>query len=96
MIRPLDDNVVIEPKKPEEKSESGLHIPASTQRKQDINEGVVVALGPGKLNFKTGERLGFYVKVGDRVIYNWGGADVEIDKKKFRILHESDILAIID
>lgn len=96
MLRPLDDNVVIEPKKPDEKTETGILLPNARHQTQEVNEGTVVALGPGKLNIKTGERLAFFVKVGDRVLYNWGGSDVEINKKKFRILHESDILAVID
>ena len=52
--------------------------------------------GPGKL-LDSGKRGEMSVKVGDEVFYGkYAGTGVEIDGKKYVILRETDILAIIE
>jgi len=94
-IHPLDDRVVVEPSEPEEKTRGGIVLPDSAREKP--LQGTVVAVGPGKLMEKTGQRGKMSVKVGDRVIYGkYSGTEVELDGEEYVILRESDILAIQD
>ena len=56
---------------------------------------IVIAVGPGRMN-NEGKILPMSVKVGDKVLINWGGQDVEIGKDKYRVLLQGDILAIME
>lgn len=88
MIKPLADRVVIEPQEAQTKTASGLFIPDTAKEKPQ--QGVVVAAGPGK-NDEPME-----VKVGDVVLYGkYAGTEVTVDDKKYLIVKQSDILAII-
>ena len=88
MIRPLADRVVIEPKEAETKTAAGLYIPYTAKEKPQ--QGTVVAAGPGKKDEE------MEVKVGDVVLYGkYSGTEVTVDDKKYLIMKQSDILAII-
>ena len=90
-LRPLDDRVVVEAADAEEKTAGGILLPDTA--KQKPQQGKVIAVGPGKLSDK-GVRLLLSVKVGDTVLYGkYGGSDVEVNSREFKILRESDILA---
>ena len=92
-IRPLEDRVVVEPFEAEEKTAGGIVLP-DTAREKPLR-GKVIAVGPGRLLEKTGERVPVGVKVGDRVVYGkYSGTEIEIDGEEFVILRESDILAV--
>lgn len=88
MIKPLADRVVIEPKEAETKTASGLYIPDTEKEKPQ--QGVVAAAGPGKKD------EAMEVKVGDVVLYGkYAGTEVTVDGKKYLIVRQSDILAIL-
>lgn len=87
-IKPLADRVVVEPLPAEEKTKAGIIIPDTAKEKPQ--EGVVVAVGPGKKDEP------MTVKVGDRVLYGkYAGTEIHIDGKDYLIMRESDIYAII-
>jgi chaperonin GroES len=93
-LRPLDDRIVIEQSEAEEKTIGGIILPDTAKEKPQI--GKVVATGPGKL-LDDGKRGRMSVKKNDEVIYaKYIGSEVEIDGEKFVVLHESDILGIIE
>jgi len=93
-IKPLDDRIVVEQCEAEEKTAGGIVLPDTAKEKPQ--RGTVVATGPGKL-LDSGERGQMSVKVGDEVFYGkYAGSDVEIDRKKYVILRENDVLAIIE
>lgn len=88
MIKPLQDRVLIEPKEAETKTAGGLYIPDTAKEKPQ--QGTVIAAGPGK----TDEPM--EVKVGDTVLYGkYAGTEVSFEGKKYLIVKQSDILAII-
>lgn len=88
MIKPLADRVVIEPQEAQTRTAAGLYIPDSAKEKPQ--QGVVVAAGPGKKDEP------MEVKVGDVVLYGkYAGTEVSVDDKKYLIVKQSDILAII-
>ncbi|MBR6055015.1 MAG: co-chaperone GroES [Bacteroidales bacterium] len=88
MIKPLQDRVVVEPKEAETKTAAGLYIPDTAKEKPQ--QGTVVAAGPGKKDEP------MEVKVGDDVLYGkYAGTEVTIGDKKYLIVKQSDILAIL-
>ena len=88
MIKPLADRVLIEPKEAETKTASGIYIPDTAKEKPQ--QGTVLAAGPGK---KDEPRE---VKVGDQVLYGkYSGTEVTVEDKKYLIVKQSDILAIL-
>jgi chaperonin GroES len=93
-LRPLDDRVVIKQSEAEEKTSGGIILPDTAKEKPQI--GKIVAVGPGK-TLDDGKRGKMTVKKNDEVIYaKYIGSEVEIDREKFVVLHESDILGIIE
>src|SRR3954468_18465017 len=89
--RPLDDRVVVEPLEAEEKTTGGILLPDTA--KQKPQRGRVVAVGPGKL-LDSGSRHALAVVKGDEVIFGkYSGNDIEVSRKEYKILRESDILA---
>lgn len=94
-IKPLGDHVVIKLVKEEEITASGIVLP-DTVDKEKKAEGVIVAVGPGKL-LDSGARGTMEVKVGDRVlIKKWGGDEVEVEKVEYKIVSQEDILAVLE
>jgi chaperonin GroES len=93
-ISPLDDRVVIEQSEAEERTSGGIYLPE--QAKEKPTRGKVVAAGPGKL-LDSGNRGKMSVKIGDEVFYGkYSGTEVEVTGKKYTVLRESDILAVIE
>ena len=88
MIKPLADRVLIEPKEAETKTASGIFIPDTA--KEQPQQGTVLAVGPGKKDEP------MEVKVGDVVLYGkYSGTEVAVEEKKYLIVKQSDILAIL-
>jgi chaperonin GroES len=93
-LKPLDDRIVIKQSDAEEKTAGGIILPDAAQEKPQI--GKVVAIGPGKL-LDDGKRAKMSVKKKDEVIYaKYVGSDIEIDREKYVILRESDVLGIVE
>jgi len=92
-LKPLGDRVLVEPVEEKEVKKGGIIIPDTAKEKPQ--EGVVRALGTGKTD-DDGKKVPFEVKVGDRVLISkYGGTEVKIEGKEFKLLNSDDILAII-
>ena len=93
-LRPLADRVVIKPVEREEVTKSGIVLPDTAKEKPQ--EGIIEAVGNGRYNERTGERIKLDVAVGDRVMYaKYAGSEVKIDDVDYLILSEKDILAVV-
>jgi len=93
-LRPLDDGVVVKQLEAKEKTIGGIYLPEGAKEKPQI--GKVIAVGPGKVA-DDGKRKAMSVKKGDRIVYGkYMGSEVEIDKEKYVILRENDILGIVE
>jgi chaperonin GroES len=93
-LKPLDDRVVIRQSEAEEKTTGGIILPDTAKEKPQI--GKVIATGPGRL-LDDGKRSKMSVKKKDDVLYaKYSGSDVEIEREKYVILKESDILGIVE
>jgi len=95
ILKPLYDNIVIKPLEKEEKTKSGIILPDS-ETKEKPERGEVIAVGDGKIK-DNGEIQKLTVKIGDKVLFkNYIPSEIELEDKKYLILRESDILAILE
>ena len=93
-VKPLDDRVVVQPLEAEEKTAGGIVLPDSAKEKPQ--KGTVVAVGPGKL-LDSGKRIEVAVRKGDVVLYGkYSGSDIKIEGEELKILHETDLLGIVE
>lgn len=93
-VKPLGDRVLVEPVEEKETKKGGIIIPDTAKEKP--MEGVVRALGTGKTD-DDGKKVPFEVKVNDRVLISkYGGTEIKVDGKEYKILGADDILAILD
>lgn len=95
MFKPLSNHLFIEPIEENKTTKSGIVLPDTAEKEKPIR-GKVVAVGPGKFNEK-GYRIPMSVKVGDVVLFKkYGPDEIEVDRKKYLVGDEEDILAIIE
>lgn len=93
-LRPLGDRVWIEPIEEAEVTQSGLYLPETA--KERPQRGRILAVGPGERD-KQGEYIPMDVKVGDIVLFaKYAGTEVKLGTEKYKLLRQSDILAIIE
>jgi chaperonin GroES len=94
-LRPLGDRVIVEPLEGEEKTASGLLLPETAKEKPQ--EGLIVAAGPGRWDDEGKKRLEMEVKLNDKVIFaKYSGSEVKLGEKKYLIMSEKDILAVVE
>jgi chaperonin GroES len=92
-VKPLGDRVLVQPVEDKEVKKGGIIIPDTAKEKP--TEGVVVALGTGKTD-DNGKKVPFEVKEGDRVLISkYGGTEIKLDGKEYKILNCDDILAVL-
>ncbi len=94
-IKPLSDNILIEPVSQEEKTQSGIFLPSSAEKERP-EEGKVIAVGPGKV-LSSGNRAPMDIKAGDTVLFTqYGTNEIKVEDKKYLIAKQEDILAILE
>ena len=92
-LQPLGDRVVVEREESEEKTRGGIVLPDTAKDKPA--RGVVVSIGDGRL-LDDGTRAKFQVKLGDRVLFtSYGGEEFKFGDQELVMMHESDILAVL-
>ncbi|MEJ2658884.1 MAG: co-chaperone GroES [Desulfobacterales bacterium] len=93
-LRPLQDRILVQRLKEEEKTKCGIIIP-DTAREKPV-EGRVIAAGIGKLN-EEGNRIALEVKKGDRILFGkYSGNEVKIEDEEYLIMREDDVLGVIE
>jgi len=86
--------VVIKQSEAEEKSLGGIILPDAAKEKPQ--RGKIIAVGPGKM-LDNGKRGEMNIKKGEEVLYaKYSGNEIEIDGENYVILHEGDILGVIE
>ena len=87
-IKPLADRVLIEPAPAETKTVGGIIIPDTAKEKP--LQGTIVAVGKGT---KDEEMV---LKEGDTVLYGkYAGTEPEFEGKKYLIMRQSDVVAVL-
>lgn len=93
ILQPMDDRIIVRRDAPKEKSKGGIFIP--DMGKDKMHQGVVLAVGEGKL-LDNGTRVPIPCHEGERVIFKqWQGCEVENNNEKVVIVHQDDLLAVI-
>lgn len=96
-IKPLGDRVIVRPLTDEEAgsaSVSGIIIPDSAKQEK-AEQGIVIAVGPGKWDEDGEKRIQMEVKEGDRVVFSkYGYDELKIENKEYNIVSESSILGV--
>ena len=92
-INPLFDRIVIEPLEDKEEEKGGIILLPKDQEKPQMAR--VTAVGPGGL--VDGKDVKMVVKVGDKVLYSkYAGSEFKIGDKKFTVMRQSDVIAIVE
>jgi chaperonin GroES len=92
-IKPLFDNILVKPLKAEEKTTGGIYLPESAKEKPQI--GAAMAIGDGARD-ENGKLIPMVVKVGQKVMFTkWGGNEVKVGNEEWKLVKQSDILAIV-
>jgi len=92
----VGDRILVESvEEKENKGKKGEIIIPDTAKEKPM-ESVVVALGTGKTD-NNGRKVPFEVRKGDRVLVSrYGGTEIKLDGKDYKILNGDDILAVIE
>jgi chaperonin GroES len=93
-IRPLGDRILVEAVEAKEGKKGGIVIPDIAKEKP--MECRVVALGTGKTNDE-GKKVPFEVRKGDRLLVpRYGGTEVNLEGKDYRIFNSEEVLAVVE
>jgi chaperonin GroES len=91
-LQPLGDRCIIEPAAAPEKVGS-IFVPSMSKEKP--TRGTVIAVGTGRMSDQ-GFRVPMTVQEGDEVIFNfYNTSEVEVDGKKYCMIHENEIACIV-
>ena len=76
------------------KSAAGLIIPDTAKEKPQ--EGEIIAAGKGKIG-DDGKLIPMDVKAGDKILYGkYSGTEIKIEGQEYLIMHQEDILGIVE
>jgi len=94
-MRPLADRIIVKPLEQDEKTASGILLPETAKEKPQ--EGIAVAIGPGRWDEDGKKRIELEVAVGDKVIFaKYSGSEIKLAGQKYLIMSEKDILAVFE
>ena len=92
-LKPLFDRVVIKDAEMEETTKGGLILTSTAKEKPQYAN--VVAVGPGGV--VDGKDITMQVSVGQKVVYSkYAGTEIKLDGEEYKIIRQSDILAVIE
>ena len=92
-LKPLFDRVVIKDAEMEETTKGGLILTSSAKEKPQY--AYVVSVGPGGV--VDGKDVTMQVKEGQKVVYaKYAGTEIKLDGEEYKIIRQSDILAVIE
>ena len=93
-VKPLGDRILVEAVEEKEVKKGGIVIPDTAKEKP--MESRVVALGTGKTD-DNGKKVPFEMKKGDRLLVTkYGGTEIKLGGRDFKILNSEDVLAVLE
>ena len=93
-VKPLGDRILVEAVEEKETKKGGIIIPDTAKEKP--TESIVIALGTGKTN-DDGKKIPFEIKKGDRILCSkYGGTEIKLDGKEYKIFGSDDLVAILN
>lgn len=106
----VGDRVLINPEEGEERTRVGLYLPATALETQQVQQGLIVATGPGdpvpdastfdeepwKIGDKTPRFRPMQARVGDHAIFfRKAAVEITCDDKKYLVVPQAAILVLI-
>ncbi|MFZ1932802.1 MAG: co-chaperone GroES [Thermoguttaceae bacterium] len=93
-LQPLGDRVVVEREEAETVTAGGIVLPDTAKDKPA--RGRIISVGDGRL-LDSGARSPLQVKVGNRVLFSsYAGDTFKLGTRELLLMHEEDILAVIE
>jgi co-chaperonin GroES (HSP10) len=102
--------VLVTPEKGEERTRVGLYLPATAIDTQQVQSGLVVAVGPGepapdlgsydeepwKTERREPRRAGMQTRVGDHAIFfRKAAVEITFDEKRYLVVPQGAILVLV-
>ena len=58
---------------------------------------MIIAIGPGRWDEDGKKRVEMEVAVGDKIVFaKYSGSEIKLDEKKYLIMSEKDLLAVLE
>ena len=93
-LKPLGDRVLVKAVEKKDEVRGGLIIPDTAKEKPQ--EGEIIAVGKGKIS-EDGKLIPMDVKAGDKILYGkYSGTEVKIEGQEYLIMHQDDILGLLE
>ena len=93
-LQPLGDRVVVEREESETTTAGGIVLPDTAKEKP--KRGKIVSVGNGRL-LDDGSRAKLQVAVGDCVLFSaYAGEEFKLGDQELLLMHEEDILAVVE
>ncbi|WP_261806668.1 co-chaperone GroES [Lapidilactobacillus luobeiensis] len=94
MLKPLGDRVIVTVEEPEEQTVGGIVLASNAKEKPQT--GKIVAISAGRFT-EDGKQVPLTVKEGQTVLFDkYAGSEVKYEGESYLVLHEKDIMAIVD
>lgn len=94
MLKPLGDRVIVTVEEPEEQTVGGIVLASNAKEKPQT--GKIVAISAGRFT-DDGQQVPLTVKAGQTVLFDkYAGSEVKYEGASYLVLHEKDIMAIVD
>jgi len=96
-LRPTHDHLLVTVESETDRTRGRLYIP-DVGRRHETGVGVVVAVGPGRIDPKTGERSEMEITIGDRVAYETFRAinKVILGTATFALIEQRHVLGVLE
>ncbi|OGE26948.1 hypothetical protein A3H85_03705 [Candidatus Daviesbacteria bacterium RIFCSPLOWO2_02_FULL_40_8] len=93
-IRPLNGYILIDPLPSETMTLSGIVLPETAQEKPA--QGTVIAIGDSQV-LPNGQIVLCPVGIGQKVVYKkWGGDEMKLQGKEYKLVRFDDLMAILE
>lgn len=93
-LQPQGNHIIVAAQEPETTTPSGIVI-ASSNKNEKPQQGVVMAIGPGKLD-DNGKRVPIDLEVGMQVVFRkYSPDEVEWDGETYLVMQDTDVIAVI-
>ncbi|AXX64192.1 co-chaperone GroES [Bombilactobacillus bombi] len=94
MLKPLGDRILVQVDEEKEQTVGGIVLANNAKEKPQTGE--IVAVGAGD-KAPDGKIIPMTLKKGDRVIYDkYAGSEVKYEGNKYLVMHEKDVMAVIE
>lgn len=94
VLKPLGDRVILQAQEEEETTVGGIVLASNAQEKPQTAK--VIAVGEGRV-LDNGEKVAPIVKEGDTVLFDkYAGTEVKYADATYLVVHEKDLVAVVD